>query len=215
MKILIISPWFGAWPRWHRSYFANVKRQPFDWLFPHDLPQFRRRVKRKLGINPAIRAGTGKIHDFRPAFGEIYAKEIEGYDFWGHTDLDCVYGRLGHFYNDELLAELDLYSDSPGYVGGPWTLYRNTADLRSLYRDSDAWRDILEDDRATGWIEDDYSALVDRSDLRVRYEVQHGYNDVAFLRMKRGRLLHWQGKEIPFFHFRWTKRWPLARASQI
>jgi hypothetical protein len=29
-----------------------------------------------------------KLCDFRPAFSEIFADELTGYDFWGHSDLD-------------------------------------------------------------------------------------------------------------------------------
>jgi hypothetical protein len=36
-----------------------------------------------------------KLCDFRPAFGEIFADELTGYDFWGHSDLDLVFGRIG------------------------------------------------------------------------------------------------------------------------
>jgi hypothetical protein len=38
-----------------------------------------------------------KLCDFRPAFGEIFADELTGYDFWGHSDLDLDFGRIrGH-----------------------------------------------------------------------------------------------------------------------
>ena len=35
-----------------------------------------------------------KLCDFRPAFGEIFADELAGYDFWGHSDLDLIFGQI-------------------------------------------------------------------------------------------------------------------------
>src|SRR4028118_2154248 len=35
-----------------------------------------------------------KLCDFRPAFGEIFRDELAGYDFWGHCDLDVLFGRI-------------------------------------------------------------------------------------------------------------------------
>jgi hypothetical protein len=35
-----------------------------------------------------------KLCDFRPAFGEIFAEELAGFDFWGHSDLDLIFGQI-------------------------------------------------------------------------------------------------------------------------
>jgi hypothetical protein len=69
-----------------------------------------------------------KLCDFRPAFGEIFREELAGFDFWGHSDLDVVFGRIrdhlppGAFEADKVLFQ------------GNFSLYRNTPEMARLYR---------------------------------------------------------------------------------
>lgn len=217
MRIGIFSPWFGPRPGWWDDYVQNVHERQgatFLWFMPHNVTAFRERVEATLGVKASIKAGTGKIHDFRPCFGEIFAEELADYacDFWGHTDLDCVYGRLERFYNEDTLHELDIYSDCEDYICGPWTLYRNEPHVNSAFREHPDWREILSMRESTAWIERGYSDLIVDSALRVEMRQQHAYTEEQFLREEDGVLLHRPG-EIPFFHFRYSKRWPLA--SQI
>ena len=33
-----------------------------------------------------------KLCDYKCAYGLIFEEYIKNYDFWGHCDLDCIYG---------------------------------------------------------------------------------------------------------------------------
>ena len=69
-----------------------------------------------------------KLCDFRPAFGEIFADELAGYDFWGHSDLDLLFGRIReHLPAAAFEADKILFS-------GNFSLYRNTAEVAGWYR---------------------------------------------------------------------------------
>jgi hypothetical protein len=69
-----------------------------------------------------------KLCDFRPAFGEIFAGELAGYDFWGHSDLDVVFGRIrDHLPPAAFAADKILFS-------GNFSLYRNTPEAARWYR---------------------------------------------------------------------------------
>jgi hypothetical protein len=69
-----------------------------------------------------------KLCDFRPAFGEIFADELTGYDFWGHSDLDLVFGRIrAHLPAAAFEADKILFN-------GNFSLYRNTAETAGWYR---------------------------------------------------------------------------------
>lgn len=204
----MVVPWFGPLPSWMACYRQRVAAQKIDWLYFHDLDDFKRRVKRVLGIECPIKPGSAKIHDFRPAFGVLFEKELQGYDWWGHTDLDCVYGKLDRFYGPRQLEGLDIASDNTDYIAGPWTLYRNTPDIAGLFWEHpDALR-LMKHRRTTGWIETRFTEMLETTGLRVRYRLQHAYGDPQHLALKRTRLLHF-GVEVPFFHFRRTKEWPL------
>ena len=69
-----------------------------------------------------------KVCDFRPAFGEIFAAELAGYDFWGHCDLDLIFGRI-HQHLPEQAFEADKI-----LFQGNFSLYRNTAEVAGWYR---------------------------------------------------------------------------------
>jgi Family of unknown function (DUF6625) len=69
-----------------------------------------------------------KLCDFRPAFGEIFADELTGYDFWRHSDLDLVFGRIrGQLPAAAFEADKILFN-------GNFGLYRNTAETAGWYR---------------------------------------------------------------------------------
>jgi hypothetical protein len=69
-----------------------------------------------------------KICDFRPAFGEIFADELAGYDFWGHCDLDVIFGRIrDHLPAAAFRADKILFN-------GNFSLYRNSVDTACWYR---------------------------------------------------------------------------------
>ena len=212
MRTLILCPWFGPLPEWMPLYRRNIAPLPqrgFDFLIDNDLKSFVERVRRVLDIHCPIRPGTGKIHDYRAAFGELYAEEIKGYDWWGTTDFDCVYGRVERFYNDDLLEEFDVTTDCNDYICGPWTLYRNRSETASVFREHPDWRNTLRDPRASGWVETIYTDLLNATGLRIQYLQRHAYTDEFFLK-KRGRRLTHFDVEVPYFHFRYSKRWPLS-----
>ncbi|HEY6748752.1 MAG TPA: DUF6625 family protein [Mycobacteriales bacterium] len=69
-----------------------------------------------------------KVCDFRPAFGEIFAAELDGYDFWGCCDLDVVFGRI----RDHLPAA--AYEADKILFQGNFQLYRNSPAAAGWYR---------------------------------------------------------------------------------
>ena len=204
----MLAVWFGPLPAWMPQYRERVAAQEIDWLFFHDLAEFKRRVKKTIGITCPIEPGDGKIHDFRATFGALFKKELRGYDWWGHTDMDCVYGRLDHFYGPQHLEGIDIASDHWDYICGPWTLYRNTPQIANVFREHPDALDILALPEATGWVEREFTQLLETTGLRVRYRLQHAYTDPGHLLLDGDRLVH-HFKEVPFFHFRRTKEWPL------
>jgi hypothetical protein len=69
-----------------------------------------------------------KICDFRPAFGEIFAAELDGYAFWGYCDLDLIFGRIrDHLPPAAFEADKVLFH-------GNFQLYRNSLEAAGWYR---------------------------------------------------------------------------------
>src|SRR4051812_43662061 len=154
----------------YRQNIEALKPLGYDWLFFHDLDEFKRRCESRLDVNCTIRMGGSKIHDFRPAFGNLFREEIKSYDFWGHTDLDCVYGRVDRWVTDDLLADLDIHSNADTCLCGPWTLYRNTERVNSLYVWVKDWRWLMEQRETSGWVEEKFSRKAEEMfGPRIRY----------------------------------------------
>jgi hypothetical protein len=83
--------------------------------------------------------------DFRPAFGDIFAEELTGYEYWGHCDLDVLFGRIrDHLPSEAFDADKILFQ-------GNFALYRNTPDAARWYRHEVgriSYRDVFTDPAA-------------------------------------------------------------------
>ena len=212
-------PYFGPFPKWINQYNEHFEQQlrpkGYDLLIDTDLEGFKKRVREKMGIEYLGEPGTGKIWDFRGSLGYLYSEEIKGYDFWGHTDYDVVYGDVDKWVSDEFLNELDVHSNHDEYVNGCWTLYRNKPEVNMLFFQSD-WTPYMKIPQPTGWIEKPFSRTLEASGLRYKYTFWQGnpYDETPMLKLKDGKLYqsikkdgNWE--EIMQFHFRRSKRWPL------
>ncbi len=199
MKKLLIVQWSGPLPEWIVDWLWNtnwVRNQDHGWDFMLDADEdgIRSRIT-ALGVTCPTLSGR-KLCDYRPALGEMYAPEIAagGYDFWGHTDLDCVYGRLWDYVTDDLLAACDLFSNDPApKMCGPFSLYR-TETATSLFRTHRAWRRIFESETHVGFDEAGISKVIPDSDLTAIHR-------------------HWHGPDSMYVHFRKPKVYPDLPAS--
>lgn len=225
---LIICPWFGPLPPWFDQYLANIellKPYGYDWLITTNLSLFKQRVGDKLGVKCPIEHGAGKVWDYRACLGLLFEEEIAGeYQYWGHADFDCVFGRIDHFMPDVELNVLDIWSNHAdpkephgGYICGPWSLYRNGNTVANLFKRYGRWREKLEQREATGWVEfqDGFTGVVDRAhelgDINRRYTMYQtkDLNDFSTLKLDSDGTLYEGGREIMMAHFRRKKEWPL------
>ncbi len=194
---LMIVQWSGTLPEWidrWRENTAWVTAQGHGWDFLLDAGKdsIRARIA-DLGVSVPALHGR-KLCDYRPALGEMYADETAGYDFWGHTDLDCVYGPLWEYVNDELLSACDLFSNDPSpSMCGPFSLYR-TATASHVFRDHPGWRDIFESETCVGFDESGIAPTIARSGLTTVHR-------------------HWHGEDSMYVHFRKPKTYPDLPAS--
>lgn len=148
-SILYIIPYFGKLrtdlPLWLESCKLNPT---VNWLLVTDdkdndnlkkvpdnvkveiisFEQLRKRVQQLFDFTISLEAPY-KLCDYRPAFGEIFEKEIKGYDFWGHCDMDLIFGNVRKFLTEDVLQQYDRI--------GRWghsILYRNTPTNNRRYR---------------------------------------------------------------------------------
>jgi hypothetical protein len=200
---------------WRQNVAERLEPQGYYVLIESDEGAFRERAYRTLGVKVPPMYGTGKVWDYRPALGEMYAEEIGrgGFDYWGHTDFDIVYGRVERFWPDELIEQFDLITDHPDYVCGPWTLYRCDSDIHQLYARHKDWFSELERPKPSGWIETGFTELLRHHGAyyKTAFHLHHAWNEPRLLTTLDGALIHID-REVSFFHFRRTKKWPLSGA---
>ena len=163
-KIALVIPYFGTlpgyFPLWLMSCRYNPEmdfliftddRRPFDW--PENVKtvymtweEMQGRIRGAFDF-PAAISKPYKLCDYRPAYGEIFAGELAGYDFWGHCDLDVIWGALSDFVTEELLDRYDKL-----FGRGHFSLYRNCPLINGLYRTEvdgkPMYREIFQDEKS-------------------------------------------------------------------
>lgn len=217
MNCVLICPYFGTQPNWMNHYWANAKRleqHGYHFLLDTDEDGFRKRVKKHLRISCPPMTGTGNLWDFRPALAELYPEVVEEFEWWGHTDFDCVYGRVETYMTPEFLDGVDIYANHHDYICGAWTLYRNSEVVNNLFRDSPVWEEKMTGSSPTGWAEMEFTTAVDaaHADGRLvrKYEVLQTRDWNSFDRcwLREDGALMEGTEERMMAHFRRTKQYP-------
>lgn len=162
MRIRILIPYFGRWPHWMPYFLASCGANPdIDWLLFSDCGELPGRpanvqvramsfadycylVETKLAI-PFSPESPYKLCDLKPALGLIHVEELEGYDFWGFSDIDLVYGQLRRYFTDKRLARYDLLSTHERRISGHFCLLRNSVRMREAFRKVNSWQVLISD----------------------------------------------------------------------
>lgn len=73
---------------------------------------------------------------FKPAYGFVFSDLLKKYDFWGHGDIDVVYGNIRNFMTKEILENHDVISSRHDYITGSFCLFRNHKKINTLFMES-------------------------------------------------------------------------------
>jgi hypothetical protein len=160
-SIAIITCWYGDFP-WYFPYFIHsCSHNPsVDFLIVTDnitevlgkpdnvkiihktLAQINFLATKKLGFAVNIE-NAYKLCDFKPAYGFLFQEILDQYDFWGHGDLDVVYGDIRNFMTEEILSNYDVISSRHDYITGTFCLFRNTIHMNTLFMQSRDYGKVL------------------------------------------------------------------------
>lgn len=159
-SVLLIIPYFGKWPLWFDAYLLSVAANPtIHWLCPTDceipkkhptnitflpttLPLLNQHVNKV--VEAEVPLNPRKFCDLKPAYAEIFAEDVNGYDFWGICDMDIVWGNIRKFMTEDLLNEYDIISSRKENISGHFNLFRNTPQMNSLYKHLPNYRALFE-----------------------------------------------------------------------
>jgi len=166
-SIIVFADYFGRWPQWFDMYVESCRyNSTVNWCIhtdctpPVNLPdnikiiyitfaEYCAKVSDTLGVRFQP-VHPYNICDVRPMLGVIHADQIAGYDYFGWSDIDVIYGDIRSIYNDSVLS-YNVVSAHGHTCSGHLTLIKNELWLKNAYLHINGWRDRLEDPRLYDW----------------------------------------------------------------
>jgi hypothetical protein len=251
--IAFVVPYVGSWPSWFPAYLQSCKYNPsIRWIFytdcehPSSVPAnvelvdgslrgFELLVERKTGLTVSVELPY-KLCDYKPGYGLIFEDHLEGVDFWGHCDVDLVWGNVRRFLaTEEILSAHDVVSARRRRIAGVCTLYRNTDEVNRLFLADRKFEAVVGERENRRYDEKGWTRFVkkqaDRGSLRVhwpKWMQPRGLADsLDGLYWERGRVFDctdrsWWSRPVNLFEFpddgevlyldfrRWKRAGPLS-----
>ena len=145
-SICLVLPYFGKFNPYFSLFLQSCRCNPTisyliytDCTDPYDWPsnvhriettfaEFREKFSSEFDFDIVLDKPY-KLCDYKPAYGEVLADDLSGFDFWGHCDCDLIFGNCREFLTDEILSQ-----NNKIFSRGHMTLYHNDPDTNSFYR---------------------------------------------------------------------------------
>lgn len=141
-RIAFVIPYLGTLPKYTSLFFHSVSsNRDIDVLLlvdqqPRiDVPSnVYIHVTSRSSILDRIRISTGleirditghKLCDFRPFYALMFEKELRGYNWWGHCDVDLMFGDLSRWMKNYLNSQYDILTAHNSGTIGHFTIYKN------------------------------------------------------------------------------------------
>ena len=157
-RICVLATYFGPLPNWFGLWAAScganpdidfvvVSDQSYDSLpqnvrmFPETLSGIKNRLERAIGTDIVLTKAY-KLCDYKPFLGLAYGDLLEGYDYWGHSDLDLFFGDMRACFAKHGLEQYDKFLSL-----GHFFLYRNTPEVNRAclmtLEGNELWREVV------------------------------------------------------------------------
>ena len=110
-KIAILVVYYGEFPPYFDLWIVTDNK--FDDLPDNvkiiniTLDEFRKLAEKKLHKKVRIDYPY-KLCDFKPLYGHILEDYLSDYDYWGHCDVDLIFGDLRRFFSE---YKINKYED--------------------------------------------------------------------------------------------------------
>ncbi len=98
-----------------RSYSKSVP--PNVIIIDKTLAEINELATQKLGFKTNINYPY-KLCDFKPAYGFLFRDIIQSYEFWGHGDIDIIFGDIRAFITKEVLNHYELINVRHDFLAG-------------------------------------------------------------------------------------------------
>jgi hypothetical protein len=147
-KLAFVVPFIGELPRYAPLFFKSlasnksvnlllfVDRNPTIDIPANvhvkviDRSELLDRIRSSTGLDIAGITGH-KLCDFKPLYACIFSEELSSYQWWGHCDIDLMFGNLAPWLDQNLNIEYDVVTASPMSTCGHFTIYKNDSAVTS------------------------------------------------------------------------------------
>lgn len=147
-KICLIVAWMGPFNdsfrlwmesvRWNETidFYMITDQEPLEntpdnlFFVKKTLPQVKKIFEEKLGMKVCLKQPY-KLCDFKPVWWMLVEDKLADYDFYGHCDVDLIFGDIRKFLTEEFLDKYDKIFDC-GYL----ILYKNTEENKYMFKKS-------------------------------------------------------------------------------
>jgi hypothetical protein len=144
-KIALVSCYFGKLPNYSKMVFHSAGfNTTIDWLligdaapdfllppnvkyYPYRMDEVANRIAKNCGSPVSINHPID-LTRLKPTYGLAFADLLEDYDWWGHVDLDMIYGDLRKYLPENILATHERL-----YARGHLSIFRNTPEGNSHF----------------------------------------------------------------------------------
>lgn len=138
MKRVLIIPYFGDFPNYFQLFLNSCEKNlNYTWfiftdntkkynypknvkIFKISFEELKKLFQNKFDFKISLETPY-KLCDFKPCYGYIFEEYIKGYNWWGHCDVDLIFGDLDKFISNEMLEQYEKL-----FSLGHFTLYKNT-----------------------------------------------------------------------------------------
>ncbi|WP_315850499.1 MULTISPECIES: DUF6625 family protein [Pirellulaceae] len=190
--VRFVVPYFGPWPVWFPAYLHTCRYNPnVEWLFltdnespketecppnvkfrPLSMDGLQALAEEKIGC--PVKKNAYSQCDLRPAYGVILSEFIKDVDFWGHCDVDVIWGRLASIFTEETLDKFDIISSRRGQLAGHCSIYRNCEKVNRLFERIPSFRAVMAKEELCRMNESAMAnAIRQAPDIAVYWKSQH------------------------------------------
>lgn len=162
MKIALIIPFFGTFPKWIDLFFYSViKNQKIDFIIFTDIEingkytsipnviikkiewnKYCDIVSEKLNVDFHPRKFY-KLCDLKPFYGYIHKDLLHKYNYWGFCDLDLIFGNISDYINLKISLGYEIISTHEDKISGHFCLFKNIDKFRKIPFKIKNWQNKL------------------------------------------------------------------------
>jgi hypothetical protein len=157
--ICFVVVYFGKWPIWFPAFLRSCKNNPtINWMFFTDcgspahhppnvvfydktLSEMRELIRKKIGKEATLEDAY-KVCDYKPTFGMLFDEYLQDFDFWGHCDIDIIFGDIRKYTTQDILDKYDIFSTRKGMISGHFSLFRNILRINQLFTQSSEFVEV-------------------------------------------------------------------------